>query len=147
MTWGIYKLDSGLFTGVSIECGSGQLVNNVPDGCSCIIGTYDHLSQRVDLASGLVVDYIPPQPPDAASGGSYAWDDSTKRWLYAPSDADIALQARSTRHSLMVACDWTQGRDVPEATAALWAGYRQALRDVSKQKGFPRNIDWPIIPI
>jgi len=35
----------------------------------------DHLSQRVDVATGAVVDYQPPQPSD-----DHEWNHVTKRW-------------------------------------------------------------------
>jgi len=27
-----------------------------------------------------------------------------------------------------------------------WADYRQALRDIPEQAGFPEDIDWPPVP-
>ena len=27
-----------------------------------------------------------------------------------------------------------------------WADYRQALRDIPQQSGFPGDIDWPVKP-
>jgi hypothetical protein len=54
---------------------------------------------------------------------------------------------RSKRNQLLSACDWTQVGDVPEATKAAWGPYRQALRDVPLQQGFPRDIVWPKKPV
>jgi hypothetical protein len=59
-----------------------------------------------------------------------------------PSADDI----RARRDALLSACDWTQCRDVPDAVAAAWQPYRQALRDLSKQAGFPDSITWPVAP-
>ena len=59
-----------------------------------------------------------------------------------PSVDDI----RAQRDSLLAACDWTQCRDVPDSVAAVWQPYRQALRDLSKQAGFPDSITWPVAP-
>ena len=42
--------------------------------------------------------------------------------------------------------DWTQLPDVPEATQAVWKPYRQALRDITEQEGFPMTVIWPSIP-
>lgn len=53
---------------------------------------------------------------------------------------------RARRDALLAACDWTQCRDVPDATAAAWQPYRQALRDLSKQAGFPDSVTWPVAP-
>lgn len=54
--------------------------------------------------------------------------------------------ARAQRNGLLYATDWTQARDIPEAIGVKWAPYRQALRDVPQQAGFPDNITWPTKP-
>lgn len=52
---------------------------------------------------------------------------------------------RQRRDRLLAASDWTQVADAP-VDAAAWATYRQALRDVPQQEGFPDNIEWPEMP-
>ena len=54
--------------------------------------------------------------------------------------------ARDTRDNLLAKTDWTQAKDIPDAVSAKWAPYRQALRDVPQQAGFPENIVWPSKP-
>ncbi|NBW23522.1 MAG: phage tail protein, partial [Caulobacteraceae bacterium] len=44
------------------------------------------------------------------------------------------------------ATDWTQLPDAPVADHEAWAAYRQALRDVPEQPGFPAQIEWPTAP-
>jgi len=53
---------------------------------------------------------------------------------------------RTKRNSLLSGSDWTQGVDVPQAIKDKYAAYRQALRDVPQQAGFPDNIVWPTKP-
>jgi len=53
--------------------------------------------------------------------------------------------AREQRDLLLQQSDWTQVTDAP-VNAASWATYRQALRDVPLQSGFPDSIAWPIKP-
>ena len=53
-------------------------------------------------------------------------------------------EARSKRNTLLAASDWTQVADAPVDQAA-WATYRQALRDITAQAGFPENINWPVV--
>ncbi|MBL3963104.1 phage tail assembly chaperone [Burkholderia sp. KCJ3K979] len=53
---------------------------------------------------------------------------------------------RNQRDQLLAQTDWTQGADVPTATAARFAEYRQALRDLPEQAGFPHSVDWPAFP-
>lgn len=54
-------------------------------------------------------------------------------------------EARVHRDELLAASDWTQVADAPVDQAA-WATYRQALRDVPDQEGFPSEIAWPDQP-
>lgn len=60
-------------------------------------------------------------------------------------EARLASQARAIRNGLLTASDWTQVADAPVDQPA-WATYRQALRDVPSQAGFPSAIDWPTRP-
>jgi hypothetical protein len=60
-------------------------------------------------------------------------------------DAGQAAQVRSERNALLAASDWTQLAD-STADKAAWATYRQALRDVTGQQGFPWTIQWPEMP-
>jgi len=52
---------------------------------------------------------------------------------------------RSKRDALLSQSDWTQVPDAPVDQAA-WAEYRQALRDLPQQAGFPTEITWPVKP-
>lgn len=52
---------------------------------------------------------------------------------------------RNERNKLLKATDWTQVADAPVDQAA-WAAYRQALRDITVQAGFPETLDWPVKP-
>jgi len=54
-------------------------------------------------------------------------------------------QARNQRNEMLAASDWTQVADAPVDKAA-WATYRQALRDITAQAGFPDNVIWPTKP-
>jgi len=53
-------------------------------------------------------------------------------------------QGREERDALLAACDWRASSDVTLSTA--WRTYRQALRDVPSQAGFPNTITWPTEP-
>lgn len=57
----------------------------------------------------------------------------------------IANEVRDKRNFMLAACDWTQVADASVDKAA-WATYRQALRDVPQQSGFPWNVQWPTKP-
>lgn len=61
---------------------------------------------------------------------------------------EYAAEARKKRNALIAETDFMAMPDYPlddEKKAAVLA-YRQALRDVPEQAGFPRQIDWPVRP-
>lgn len=63
-------------------------------------------------------------------------------------DEDRAKAAREKRDGLLAETDYLLMPDYPiseEALAALKT-YRQALRDVPEQTGFPNTIEWPSKP-
>ena len=63
-------------------------------------------------------------------------------------DAEAATAARATRDGLIASCDWMAIKAFEGGTTVSteWATYRQALRDVSAQAGFPHDITWPTQP-
>lgn len=60
-------------------------------------------------------------------------------------DAAQAQRVRDDRNQRLSDCDWTQLPDAP-VDATTWAAYRQELRDVTTQVGFPWEVQWPIKP-
>jgi len=60
-------------------------------------------------------------------------------------DAEQAKTIREQRGEKLSASDWTQVADAP-VDKVVWATYRQALRDVTTQTGFPWTITWPDAP-
>lgn len=65
-----------------------------------------------------------------------------------PTEEQQEMQIRAQRNLLLTQCDWTQLPDAPLTTEQKqeWAEYRQALRDVPEQAGFPENVAWPLVP-
>ena len=60
-------------------------------------------------------------------------------------DAEQAKSMREDRNNRLVESDWTQVEDAP-VNKTTWATYRQALRDVTAQSGFPWTVTWPTEP-
>jgi hypothetical protein len=56
-----------------------------------------------------------------------------------------AAAVRKQRNALLMQSDWTLLPDAPVDVAA-WTSYRQALRDVPAQAGFPFDVVWPTAP-
>lgn len=71
-----YHKDTGLFKASRFSTSDPALIPlNTPANYIAIEGHFDHLSQRVNLATGAVEDYQPPQP-DA----NHEWNKIAKRW-------------------------------------------------------------------
>lgn len=65
-----------------------------------------------------------------------------------PTDDELASQIRAERDMKITATDYLAMPDYPlsdEDKGAVMA-YRQALRDIPMQKGFPREVVWPEVP-
>jgi len=97
---------------------------------------YDHLTQtRTDVDAALI---------------DGVW---TQVWQVTDLSSEEILERNTTqanvvrkiRNAKLVESDWTQ---IPDSTVdkATWATYRQALRDITAQSGFPWDITWPVEP-
>ena len=89
---------------------------------------------------------ILPNLLDASLGGTIGdlWDGIS----FSSPPEDIAakeVEIRNLRNKLLTSSDWTQVIDAPVDQAA-WATYRQALRDIPQQEGFPATVVWPTQP-
>lgn len=112
------------------------------------------------IENGVVYDAISVKPetvfyPDYASRFVIVPDEVQSGWTFdgtnflPPPDnlrEDLVKEIRARRDARLQESDWTQAADVPQATRDKWAPYRQALRDVPQQAGFPDNIQWPTKP-
>lgn len=58
----------------------------------------------------------------------------------------LASEIRNERDRLLKETDWSQVVDAPQTIKDKWSPYRQALRDVPQQSGFPTDITWPTPP-
>jgi hypothetical protein len=55
---------------------------------------------------------------------------------------------RRERDRLLTECDWVtlKAADTNTSVDEAWATYRQALRDITAQDGFPYSVTWPTKP-
>lgn len=113
----------------------------VPDGTAVLdkyVGDCD--SAYVDTGGDTpTLVLIPPKPSE-----DHFFDYQTKAWVLNV-DA-LESRVRIERSVLLAQSDWTQLPDVPLPTKDAWATYRQALRDITGQLGFPTNVVWPTPP-
>jgi hypothetical protein len=81
-------------------------------------------------------------------GDNYIFNAPTKSWYKFRPDPDLADIAKSKRSKLLAECDWVIAKsfDTGLPVPQVWQDYRQALRDITAQSGFPENITWPEQP-
>lgn len=110
------------------------------------------------------IEYVSNDVPNEPITALPAWAESIANERKAVIDAEIAAEekaeadriayenstegkadmARAKRDQLLAEVDWSAGSDVVMSDAMKT--YRQALRDVPQQTGFPENINWPTKP-
>ena len=56
----------------------------------------------------------------------------------------LAVEVRAERNARLAKSDWRASQDVTMSNE--WRTYRQALRDITKQEGFPETVNWPVAP-
>ena len=96
----------------------------------------------------LVDDYIPDgyQIVDVAIGVGQSLADVVRQQT---EDA-----VRAERDKLLAETDWVVTKEVEKNALdglgiqipVVWLDYRQALRDIPQQAGFPDNVTWPTQP-
>lgn len=96
----------------------------------------DPLTQYV--LNGQIVNM--PEKPDI----THIFDFNSHTWMQDNQllISDILLR----RYSLLVASDFSQLPDVPIENKEAWSIYRQQLRDITEQPGYPTQVVWPVAP-
>lgn len=63
-------------------------------------------------------------------------------------DGPLSARVRENRNKILERSDWTQAADSPLSAEkkAEWVAYRQALRDITEDPGFPVYNNWPAPP-
>jgi hypothetical protein len=87
---------------------------------------------------------VEPVQIDGAWTQQFELVDATQETI-AQRTAAQTKSVRAERNTKLAASDWTQLAD-STANKTAWATYRQALRDVTQQSGFPWTIEWPETP-
>lgn len=110
---------------------------------------YEVVQDAVQPSFNRITQRVKEKPPINVNG---KW---TRQWevvaLSVEEAAVVANEAgrliRLQRNQMLMESDWTQLLDVSPTIAAAWAPYRQALRDIPEQPGFPFNVNWPTQPV
>lgn len=126
----------------NVECPANMASIQSQPGEFCIEGHFSEETHFVDTRLMVAVE------KQAKPAGYYQFDIPTRNWVpIQHTTAELIATAIVKRSQLLMQSDWTQLPDVPLATKTAWAAYRQALRDITLQAGYPQVISWPIQPI
>lgn len=122
--------NSGVCSDVSIQV--------VPDGFLIIELQSDPLTQYVKNNS---IKNIPQKP-------NFECDFDFANEVWVPSFDKQSQDIKTQRKILLLQSDWTQIPNGPLTVEQQeeWAVYRQELRDVTLQSGYPFNVIWPTPP-
>jgi hypothetical protein len=137
MNYTIYNLTTGeIYSSGSVPDVS---IQKVPEGFALILQQSNPFTDYI--VNGEVIS-LPPKPET----GAYVFDYSQQKWVEDTQEQESDVLAK--RNSLLQQSDWTQIPNnplTPEQQEA-WAIYRQELRDVTSQSGYPFNVIWPTPP-
>lgn len=136
-----YDLTTGRIVGLAY----GSIADtdaNVPAGCEILEGSFEPGQYYIE--NGLPV-------PMAPSPGSYwIFDYVIKQWVNTKTAENEAAEVDSNRKRLLQFSDWTDTVSAKtrlgDALYDAWQTYRQALRDIPEQPGFPYSVVWPVSP-
>lgn len=135
ISYSIYSVENGQVFSTGIAQTQQDVDAMVQDGQAAI---YQQASKYQYVENNQLV--TPPPKPD----GAYKFDYNSKEWVLDYATAD--RQQRQKRDQLLNESDWTQLSDVPLTNKSEWATYRQQLRDITQQSGYPYDVIYPNPP-
>lgn len=95
-------------------------------GINDVAPVFQEIKEAFERGEIQVSDYVPTVIPDEV----------------------LAFEIRDRRNDLLTETDYLMQPDYPisEETRTALKAYRQALRDITKQDGFPKEVVWPEKP-
>jgi hypothetical protein len=127
---------------------AGDIVFEGPQATGGTVYQYSQRAGVEQIEGKWYTKYIlgPVFTDRAAEGDQPAQTAAEQETAYkAMKDAEQAANVRTQRTQLLKDCDWTQIAD-STADKTAWATYRQQLRDITGQTGFPWTVTWPDAP-
>jgi hypothetical protein len=123
-TWSFYDAQTGALSGRRFSGPARMLKANTPEGHVAIEGKLDRLSQRVDVATGNIVDYVPPQPDER-----HEWHAQSKRWR---KRADVVLREAADRRARKRIAELERAQLRPLRELAVDANNAEAKRRLAE---------------
>ena len=77
---------------------------------------------------------------------NHTFDYALKQWVLDSTTAIASVKQRRDR--LLSSTDWqvTKATETGQPVPLPWLSYRQALRDITLQVGYPFTVIWPVLP-
>lgn len=122
--------------GEILKTGTCSEIDFQSQGKNVIEGIANDRTQYIE--NNTIVN-MPPKP----QGEAY-FDFVAKQWVLDYTSQQNLIKRERSR--LLNLSDWTQLPDVPLNTKSQWAAYRQQLRDITAQSGYPFDVVWPVAP-
>ena len=119
------------------------------EGEAVLEGTANSYTQYIK--DGVVTDYTPEELTAKSSiSYGYKWDIATMSAIQVATDPEItaylATQARAKRDRLLnESIIWSDTSYTGDVLAS-WLAYREVLKNITSQAGFPGSIVWPTKP-
>jgi hypothetical protein len=146
-----YKIETGEIDSFGIT-DTNVLPFDIPNGFASMEGY--GVNQTNYVANSAILEYTLQQQVDKANKPSHkcAWSNETFAWndsrTLEEKTSDATNSAISKRDRLLGESDWVvvravdQGKPIPTD----WQAYRQELRDITNQTGFPFEVIFPVAP-
>ena len=108
-----------------------------------------HVQFKDSAQAAIIAVFAGPQDPIEFPNQAEIDESDARYQAFVGQISGPVIDAKRRRALLLSASDWTVGNDSPLTTAKQieWKTYRQALRDITSQSGFPDVITWPSQPV
>ena len=118
----------------------------IPDSTLAEYGVFNVIVAEIPAHNEATQNISQDQQPVLVNGQwqiGYSVSEKTEGELQAQLDS-VATVVRAKRDSLLAETDWSALVDT--TLSDEMRAYRQALRDITIQAGFPENVEWPVKP-
>lgn len=130
-------------------------ITHVPRTNRALVRLYENFEESTVTTDGVTTRKYSGDVYEVSAAASASLDTSVQEnyseWLAMAKQVEydaLADEIRDKRDALLAASDPRALEDYPQTAEArmAWLAYRQALRDVPEQEGFPFVAEWPEAP-
>lgn len=151
--WMVFSMTTVVISPVDLETSGVFFVQTQTFDDADILQRFPLSTNRLPVNPG---DDVSAQSQNVQDFAEAAWtSDVINAWknfcqILLPTNADLATQVRGRRDSLLAATDYLCLYDTWPGLSGQYQNdltiYREALRNVPQQAGFPATVNWPVKP-